>query len=192
MDDLIITVGCDGMRVALPRTAWEMFAGNEKECDMSESSLLNEINKHGKFTREQRRQLSSIKTYFGYFMKMKRQNPNADYSKYFLTFAYNLWTLGLEPAAHIMLDQINPAFYTTSLLKEMQRAQSFLIEGQQLVGKTDTSSIQRLHVCNTEGEFFYVALNMIGYLMELKDFHGRAEFLQFVNEFDPEGLNPVV
>ena len=154
---------------------------------MNDTTVLDQIDRSG-FTRQQRKQLTEIKTYFGYLTRLERKHPSADYSKFYLTFCYNLMALGLRTEAQLMLAHVKEDFYENGLEREMRRAYRFHVEYLKLKDSPDPLTLQRAHVCRAEAEFFVVALGVIGFLSELSFFPGIEKFKLFLRQFNPENL----
>ena len=155
---------------------------------MNDTTVLDQIDRSG-FSRQQRKQLTEVKTYFGYLCRLERKHPSADYSKFYLTFCYNLLALGLKTHAQLMLAHVKADFYENGLEREMRRAYRFHVEYLKLKENPDPLTLQRAHACRAEAEFFIVALGVIGYLSELTYFPGIEKFRLFLEKFNPENLD---
>jgi hypothetical protein len=149
------------------------------------SSFLDRVNADN-LDDSDRRLLSDIKEYFVFFKKQQAVQPAVDFTRFFLTFAYNLHLMGLRDEAIEMMDHCNPGYYKVVLLNDMRMAETHWQKAENLKNRVDKASKEQEKLCRMEAEFLIVALGMAQWLSGEKSFHGRSEFREFLDNLKKE------
>lgn len=148
-------------------------------------SKLNHLNLEG-FDERQITLIKDITNCYNSLREIEERNKGAEFSKFYLIFAYNLFDLGLDDLALSMLALVTPSYYGKPLLIDMRNAEEKWQQSEELKNKVDEQSKAHRDYCQQEAEFLFVAWGIIDRLKHNQSFSGSVYFLRFLKLLEGE------
>lgn len=145
-----------------------------------------DLTDRGSLSPRQQQLFNEINAYFKFFFNQQLLNPSLDFSKFYITFAFNLITMKLFKEADSMIELVSSSYYQSDFLEHMKEAEKSWQRAEDLKNKPDLTSKETVKKYRAEAEFLPVAFGIVSYLKDKETFSGKKEFNQFLKSLARE------